>query len=70
MSDLHRFIVPSNGKASLTDVKTIFQIFNIQSVTNLVPKCLRLLKFARFSHNLRGAQHNLFIPQPNAEALK
>ena len=61
MSDLHRYIVPSNGKASLTEV------------TNLVPECLSE-KFASVNaihrHNLRGTQRKLSILPLNTEDLK
>ena len=44
-----------------------------KTVNNLVPEYLSD-KFASINtihrHNLRGAQHNLFIPRPNTEALK
>ena len=44
-----------------------------KTVNNLVPEYLSD-KFASVNtihrHNLRGAQHNLFIPRPNTEALK
>ena len=44
-----------------------------KTVNHLVPEYLSD-KFANVNtihrHNLRGAQHNLFIPRPNAEALK
>ena len=44
-----------------------------KSVNNLVPEYLSD-KFASINtihrYNLRGAQHNLFIPRPNTEALK
>ena len=44
-----------------------------KTVNNLVPEYLSN-KFASINtihkHNLRGAQHNLFIPRPNTEALK
>ena len=44
-----------------------------KTVNNLVPEYLTD-KFASINtihmHNLRGAQHNLFIPRPNTEALK
>ena len=44
-----------------------------KTVNNLVPEYLSD-KFASVNtihrHNFRGAQHNLFIPQPNTEALK
>ena len=44
-----------------------------KTVNNLVPKYLSD-KFASVNtihrHDLRGAQHNLFIPRPNTEALK
>ena len=44
-----------------------------KTVNNLVPKYV-CDKFASVNtihkHNLRGAQHNLFIPRPNTEALK
>ena len=44
-----------------------------KTANNLVPKYLSD-KFTNVNtvhrHNLRGAQHNLFIPRPNTEALK
>ena len=44
-----------------------------KTVNNLVPEYLSD-KFASVNtihrHNLQGAQHNLFIPRPNTEALK
>ena len=44
-----------------------------KTVANLVPEYLSD-KFASINnihrHNLRGAQHNLFIPRPNTEVLK
>jgi len=44
-----------------------------KTANNLVPEYLSD-KFASVNtihrHNLRGAQHNLFIPRPNTEALK
>ena len=44
-----------------------------KTVNNLAPEYLSD-KFAGINtihrHNLRGAQHNLFIPRPNTEALK
>ena len=44
-----------------------------KTVNNLVPESLSD-KFASINtihrHNLRGAQHNLFIPRPNTEVLK
>ena len=44
-----------------------------KTVNNLVPEYVSD-KFASINtihrHNLRGAQHNLFIPRPNSEALK
>ena len=44
-----------------------------KTVNNLVPEYLSD-KFTSVNtihrHNLRGAQHNLFIPRPNTEALK
>ena len=44
-----------------------------KTVNNLVPEYLSD-KFASVNtihrHNLRGAQHNLFIPRPNTEVLK
>jgi len=44
-----------------------------KTVNNLVPEYLSD-KFANVNtihrHNLRGAQHNQFIPRPNTEALK
>ena len=47
--------------------------FMFKTVNNLVPEYLSN-KFASINtihrHNLRGAQHNLFIPRPNTEVLK
>ena len=47
--------------------------FMFKTVNNLVPEYV-CDKFASVNtihrHNLRGAQHNLFIPRPNTEALK
>ena len=44
-----------------------------KTVNNLVPEYLSD-KFASINtihrHNLRGAQHKLFIPRPNSEAVK
>ena len=44
-----------------------------KSVNNLVPEYLSD-KYTSVNtinrHNLRGAQHNLFVPRPNTEALK
>ena len=55
--------MPSIGKASLTDALN----------NNLVPEYLSD-KFTSVNtvhrHNLRGAQHNLFIPRRNTDALK
>ena len=72
MPDLPWFFMPLNGIASLADVLNNWNL-SCKTVNNLVSEYLPD-KFASVNtihrHNLRGVQHNLFIPRPNTEALK
>ena len=58
---------------SLSERRAKLKSLMFKTVNNLVPQYLSD-KFASVNtihrHNLRGTQHNLFIPWPNTEALK
>ena len=67
-------ILPALKWDSLADRRTKqLKSLMFKTVNNLVPEYLSD-KFASINtihmHNLRGAQHNLFIPRPNTEPLK
>ena len=59
--------------ARISDMRNRFLALSFKTVNNFVPEYV-CDKFASVNtihrHNLRGAQHNLFIPRPNTEALK
>ena len=74
MWDLYKSYLISAGKALVTDVLTKWNaLCTFKTMNNLVPGYISekfTLANTIHHHNLRGSNHNLFVPRPNTEALK